>query len=247
MRLVDILTRPEGKTLEFKRDSSGHTALLRTVCAYANTAGGTLVVGVTDGSRTVVGVGDPLLEEERLANLISDGIAPRVLPDIEIVPWRDASVLVVRVYPGASRPYHVRAQGPGQGVYVRVGSTNRVADPQLVAELGRHSRNESYDEQLLPDLSQREVDIDAARAAFEGRRDVRSEDLLTLRLVGEFQGTVVPTVAGILLFGRDRERHFPDAWMQLARFAGTTRARFADMAELHSRPDVLVDEAVAFV
>jgi ATP-dependent DNA helicase RecG len=247
MRLVDILTRPEGKTLEFKRDASGHVALLRTVCAFANTAGGTLVIGVTDGTRTVVGVGDPLLEEERLANLISDGIAPRVLPDIEIVPWREASVLVVRVYPGASRPYHLRAQGPGEGVYVRVGSTNRVADPQLIAELGRYARNESYDEQLLPDLSERDVDIEVVRAAFEGRRAIRPADLASLRLVGEFQGRTVPTVAGILLFGRDRERHFPDAWMQLARFKGTTRARFVDMAELHSRPDVLVDEAVAFV
>jgi ATP-dependent DNA helicase RecG len=247
MRLVDILTRPEGKTLEFKRDTSGHAALLRTVCAFANSAGGTLVVGITDNSRTVVGVADPLLEEERLANLVSEGIAPRVLPDIEIVPWRDTPVLVVRVYPGASRPYHVRAQGPGEGVYVRVGSTNRVADPQLIAELGRYARNESYDEQLLPELSGSDIDQDAAREAFKGRRAIRSSDLVSLRLVGEYQGKVVPTVAGVLLFGRDRERHFPDAWMQLARFKGTTRSRFADMAELHSRLDVLVDEALAFV
>jgi predicted HTH transcriptional regulator len=41
--LVEILKRPEGKTLEFKRDVSSPDGALKTIVAFANTAGGTLL------------------------------------------------------------------------------------------------------------------------------------------------------------------------------------------------------------
>jgi ATP-dependent DNA helicase RecG len=76
MDLVELLKRPEGKTLEFKRDLSTPEGALKTIVAFANTAGGTLLVGVEDKSRHVRGVRDPLDLEERLANLISDASSP---------------------------------------------------------------------------------------------------------------------------------------------------------------------------
>ncbi|MDP7448727.1 MAG: ATP-binding protein, partial [Candidatus Latescibacteria bacterium] len=69
--LEDILKRPEGKTLEFKRDLSSPDGVLKTIVAFANTAGGTLLLGIEDGSRHVRGVTDALDMEERLANLVS--------------------------------------------------------------------------------------------------------------------------------------------------------------------------------
>lgn len=52
--------------------------------AFANTAGGTIVVGVADKTKAVVGLKDPLADEERLINAIYDSIAPQIRPDIEI-------------------------------------------------------------------------------------------------------------------------------------------------------------------
>ena len=72
MRLQELLLQPEGKTLEFKRDLSSLKPILKTLVAFANTAGGTLVIGRTNAER-VVGVGDALYEEERLANAIAAG------------------------------------------------------------------------------------------------------------------------------------------------------------------------------
>ena len=46
MDLLAALKRPEGEILEFKRDLSSPDAALRTITAFANTAGGTLLVGV---------------------------------------------------------------------------------------------------------------------------------------------------------------------------------------------------------
>ena len=88
MDLLAVLARPEGKTIEFKRDLSSPAGFLRTVTAFANTAGGAIVIGVEDRTRHIVGVGNPLDLEERAANLISDSISPRLVPEIEVLCYR---------------------------------------------------------------------------------------------------------------------------------------------------------------
>ena len=70
MDLVQILRRPEGKDLEFKRDLTSLAGMLRTVVAFANTTGGTILIGVEDRTAHVRGVENPLDVEERAANLI---------------------------------------------------------------------------------------------------------------------------------------------------------------------------------
>lgn len=51
----------------------------------------------------------------------------------------------------------------------------------------------------------------------------------------------------MLLFGRDRDRHFPDAWIQAGRFSGSDRSRIIDRAEFQSFPVRAIEEAIAFV
>lgn len=249
MDLLEILKRPEGKTLELKRDLSSPDAVLKTVVAFANTAGGVLLIGVEDRSRHVRGVGEPLDLEERIANLVSDSVAPRLVPEIEILPWRNTHVLTVQVHPSSNRPHHLVREGPEGGVYVRVGSTNRRADAELVEELRRFARGEGYDEQPMPELDSEALDFRAASESFAGVRELAPSDLETLRLLAQHQGRKVPTVGGMILFGeeRERQRHFPDAWIQAGRFAGTDKSRIVDHLEIRSLPVRAIEEAIAFV
>lgn len=247
MDLLELLRRSEGKTLEFKRDLSSPDGVVRTVVAFANTAGGCVLIGVDDRTRDVRGVVDPLSLEERLANLISDRVEPRILPDLEILPWRNTHVVAVQIHPSASRPHHLRREGEARGTFVRVGSTNRRADAELIGELRRYSRAESLDEQPMPDLDSEAIDFRAASECFAAIRMLTTSDLETLRLVTRYQGRLVPTVGGVLLFGRDRQRHFPDAWIQVGRFGGTDRTRILDHAELRGHPVSAIEDAIGFI
>ena len=169
MDLVEILRRPEGKTLEFKRDLSGPLGVVKTIVAFANTAGGTLLLGVEDGSRHVRGVRDALGLEERLVNLISDRITPRLVPEIEILPWRRTQVLAVQVHPSPVRPHWLSREGPFGGAYVRVGSTNRRADAEMVEELRRVARGDGFDEQPMPGLDSEAIDFRVVRRGTQAR------------------------------------------------------------------------------
>ena len=135
-----------------------------------------------------------------------------------------------------SRPHHLIQEGPTTGVHVRVGSTNRRADAELIEELRRFARGEGFDEQPLPGHDSEALDFRAASESFAPFRKLARRDLETLRLVTDHQGRKVPTVGGMILFGIDRQRHFPDAWIQAGRFAGTDRSHIADRTEIRSLP-----------
>ncbi len=242
-----LISMPEGKTLEFKRDISSPGNILKTLVAFANTAGGRLVIGVEDDSKEVLGVEDPLDEEERLCSLIADSIDPRLVPNIELTSFEDKTLLIVEVYPSGLRPHWLRKEGQEEGVYVRLGSTNRKADWELIAELKRGVQGKSFDEQLLPNRTVDDLDFEAATVCFERHRKLMKKDFESLRLVARHQGHLIPTVGGMLLFGKDRETIFPDAWIQCGRFIGKDKADIFDHIDIHEHLPVAVERIMEFL
>ena len=239
-----LLRQPEGKQLEFKRDLSSPRNVLKTLVAFANSAGGRLVIGVDD-ARQVVGVADPLAEEERICNLIADAIAPRLLPNVELMSVETlgidtATVLVVEVFPSGARPHYLSKEGPEQGVYLRLGSSNRQAGPDWIAETRRTAAGLVFDEQPLPELSAKDLDLDALARWLESGRTLDEKVLQTLKLLRPYQGRLVPTRGAVLLWGKERESHFPDAWVQCGRFRGSDKVDIFDQQDIHTHlPDAV--------
>jgi len=247
MDLVALLQHPEGKTIEYKRDLSSPEGALKTVVAFANSSGGVVAIGIENGTRRVRGVPDVLAAEERLASMVVDSIRPRVVPDIEIVPWRKTHVLVMQVYPSAARPHYLQRLGPDAGVFLRVGSTNRRADPAQIQEMRRYAQLGSYDEQAIPEVNSEALDFRAASEFFAPVRKLTLSDFRTLRIVTKYQNREVPTIGGYLLFARNRSDLFPDAWIQAGRFSGKERSRLLDTANIRSYLPKAAEEAIQFV
>jgi ATP-dependent DNA helicase RecG len=230
--LITLLSRTEGKTLEFKRDLSSPEGALKAIVAFDNTSGGVLVLRVEDGTKKVKCIPNILAEEERLANLIADGISPRLAPSIAVMPWRKTQVLAVEIYPSANRPHYLNRLGAEEGVFVRVGSTDRRADQVLIEEMRRYNQVSSFDEQPQPELNSEAIDFRVASEFFKPIRKLTRPDLQTLKIMTSYQGRVVPTIGGVLLFGTDRLNNYPDAWIQVGRFAGNDRRRILDSVEV---------------
>jgi predicted HTH transcriptional regulator len=234
----------ECKTREYKQDISSPAKIMRSIVAFANSAGGHVVIGVDDGLR-VVGVPDPLREEERLANLIADWIEPRLVPGIELSTVDGRTVLVVDVSVSGRRPHYIRAEGARGGVYVRLGASNRKADPALIAELERGRRGEFFDKLPVPTMTVDDLDIGALSKML--KREMNDSALRTLSLITTDQGRLVPTNGGVLIAGKFREEIFPFAWAQCARFRGPERLDMFDQIEVHAHLPRIVDEAMAFL
>ena len=84
-RTIDqLLRQPEGRTLEFKRAEADPGKVIKSICAFANTAGGHVVIGVGD-DREVRGVPDAAGLEERYASVITDRIMPQLVVDLQMI------------------------------------------------------------------------------------------------------------------------------------------------------------------
>lgn len=227
--IKDITSLPEGKTLEFKRDLSSIKPILKTLIAFANTAGGTLLIG-KDNDGAIVGVNDVFAAEEKLANAIADSISPPLMPEIETTSFEGKALILIRV-PHWRGPFYLKTQGPENGIYVRLGSTNRLAGPELIAELKRTISNISFDQLPCPEVNVSGLDMDRIKQAFSSvGRKIDQKELETLGILVPYAGKLVCSNGGLILFGQDqlRERYFPNSKIRCARFQGTDKVDFID-------------------
>lgn len=227
--IKELASLSEGKTLEFKRDLSSMKPILKTLIAFANTAGGILLIG-RDNSGAIVGVKDVFTAEEKLANAIADSIYPPLMPEIETTSFEGKALIIIRVAHWRG-PFYLKAQGPEEGVYVRLGSTNRVAGPELIAELKRSIYNISFDQLPCPEVNVHGLDMERVKQAFSNvGREVDLKELETLGILVSYAGKLVCSNGGLILFGQDqlREKYFPNAKVRCARFQGIDKVDFID-------------------
>lgn len=245
--ILQLLKSVEGKTLEFKRDLSSHRRVLQTITAFANTAGGTLVIGIEDKTKKIIGVNDVLKEEEKLANLVSDCVVPQILPEIEITSWRNLYLLAIQIFPSSAKPHYLKQEGIEKGTYIRVGSTNRLADEIMRTELRRIKIEDTFDKQPMPTLDIDQIDFKLVSERFSSIRKLSIADLESLDLLTTYQKKKVPTNAGVILFGKNHLKYFPDAWIQVGRFIGVTKTKIFDTQEIKLDMIAAIDESIRFV
>ncbi len=132
--LWELIEAGENSGVEFKRDELRPEQLAREVAALANFQGGRVLLGVEDDG-TISGIRRAGLERWVMDTVFGHMVHPLLLPFYEEVPVApDRRVAVVTVTQGPVKPYVVRQRGR-EDIYVRVGSTSRLATREQQARL----------------------------------------------------------------------------------------------------------------
>ena len=233
MLILDKINQLESRKLEFKKQLPKSSVLLKTVTAFANGAGGDLIIGVTDSKRQIVGVEDPLYLEEQIVNTIHDGIYPPLSPYCAVMTIQGKSILSVSVLPGNNKPYFIKAKGIDDGVFIRVGSTTRKAGIEQIQELKRRTSGFSYVDEI--DFQHQKDSLDQKGLedffSMSGLGEVSDDVLTKINILRRNNGDVLPTVAGMLLFGHPDLVAYEYAAIRLSRFAGTTLQNLLESRE----------------
>jgi predicted HTH transcriptional regulator len=150
-RLKEILQQPEGRRLEFKAKMPTNAELAKTIVSFANDAGGEFYLGIQDNPREVIGIEEDelIVLEEKISNVIHDQCSPVILPEIVFLNDEGKHVIRTNVYKGSAPPYHLKNKGIESGTFIRVGSSNRQASPEIIQELERQKQNISFDSELV--------------------------------------------------------------------------------------------------
>jgi predicted HTH transcriptional regulator len=252
MHIKEIIRQTEGRRLEFKESLPAHAELANTIIAFANDAGGELYIGIRNNPREITGLPeeDLVKTEEQVSNIIFDRCYPAILPDITFLTEDNRHIIRVTVYRGSAPPYYRKDKGKSKGTYIRVGSSNRLADEEIIGELERRKRNISFDSELLMDKPASALKIESFAQEYQDKTgeilDVQT--LRKLELVKTMNGTEYPTNA-LVLFSDDELRRslFPFAKVECACFKGTTSDEFIDQKSILSNIAAQAEEAYHFV
>ena len=139
----------ENNQLEYKSDIPKKPNQLKAeIVSFLNSQGGTILLGVDDDGNKIENSEKQYKQwEEIISNWIFSAFYPSVVNLIEI---KIDKVFAISVKKGTNKPYYYK-DGEGfnsKGVYVRVGSTKRLANYEEIQRMMIASKSEEYEKLL---------------------------------------------------------------------------------------------------
>ena len=135
----------ESLTIEFKEKYTDE--IKKTVVAFANTAGGSIYIGISDDG-DAVGVENADEVMLQASNSVRDSIRPDVtmFTSYHVDKIDDKDVVVIEVQKGTACPYYLENKGiRPSGVYVRQGASSVPATADAIRKMIKESDGDSYE------------------------------------------------------------------------------------------------------
>jgi ATP-dependent DNA helicase RecG len=206
----------ETENMEFKEKWTEDG--LKTICAFANTSGGELIIGISDKGE-IVGVKDTEKLIRDLPNKIRDKL--KVTPSISVEEKEGKEILHIKIFP-SSIPVSYEGK-----FYVRSGSTTQeLKDTELayflLEKMGKtwDSLSSGFDISEI-DFSTIEMFKNLAKNRIPSIKEFDSVEKIFLNLK-LFDENKKITNAGILLFGKEPQKRFISATVRVGRFKNST-------------------------
>ena len=258
MNIEDLLSQNESASLEFKESCPDKNEIIALICAFANTSGGDLIIGVKDKNRRVIGIDNELaLEiEQRLSSWAVECISPSILPLIRIINHKNKTILSVRIDAGYQKPYRVISGKNSGKVFIRIGSSTRTADNAFEEQLRLQSIGISPDSIPAVGFDKEDLKKEIIGEFLELRQKVRNipppsrisdEWLKKMKFAVMVHGKLKPTLGGLLLFNNNPQEIYDFSGLDMARFKGTRAKDFIDKISLSGPLWKLYGKACAFL
>ena len=248
--LQSLLSQPESDILEFTVQAEP-ILIARTVVAFLNTQGGTIVVGASEQNGWI-GIENAEHIREEIDQFLAANIAPE--PDLRIERVEDAGRegLIIEVPPGGTKPYVFQG-----AIYVRTGAQQiRSASPADITRLvAQRLRDEERWERktalgIEPGVLDRsQIDLTVAMA--DQRHNLSFESHATLETKLERLDLLVdgwPRNAAVALFlGEKERRRYPQLAAHTTVLRGEDRLEFMDDKVFEGNAFDLFDRLTEFV
>jgi ATP-dependent DNA helicase RecG len=210
--------------------------LAEQIVAFANSVGGTIVVGMDEQGHVSPDVSEylePILDRAVQMCVPRFGAADLLRLHHEQVGGGQISTITVQ-----HAPYRLSVEG--RGVFVRSGKLNVQLSPEQVAKEDLDRAVRSFEDEVVPGATLEDID-EALVEEYQRKRTARGPrgETLTrqelLRDAGAVDSQEMPTAVGLLLFGRYPQRFLPQARVVVVRYKGTSVHEAVVGAEPYAR------------
>lgn len=218
--------QPASSILEFQKILPPDDQLVKTIIGFCNQKGGRLILGI-DNDGTICGIAEELVYKilEHLDYVIYDSTCPQIRPLIHTQNIAGKIIIIIDISVGTNKPYYLKSEGLEKGTYIRLGRSTLRANTDIIQELQWESRGRKFDISPVYDATpqdldtQKIIDFISSRAHAPTSVDL-PEAMHAYSLITEEHGRQYPTVAGILLFGKQPQKFFSEALINCAHFKG---------------------------
>ena len=126
-----------------KLETNKPKSWLKTVSAFANGLGGTLIFGISD-KEEIIGLDNYKKDSENISEIIKTKIEP--LPKVTLKHYliEDKNIIILFVHSGKETPYYF-TEGGHQTAYIRLGNESIPAKNNDLINLILKGKNRSYD------------------------------------------------------------------------------------------------------
>lgn len=255
--------------VEAKRAVGGFPSnAIESVCAFANTAGGLLLLGIDENNGFGPVEVDAATLASDLASQAAQRIQPPIRPTIEIVQFEGRNIVaaVVEELPRTQKPAFLEARGMGAGSFIRTHDGDRRLTPYEVQVLLASRGQPTEDESIVAGATPEDLDASLVAALIDRLRRTRGPafadrtDTQILRMVGVLgpggaadQQRPFPTVAGLLALGRYPQQFLPQlditfiAYPTITGEPAAEGTRFLDNASIEGPIPVMLLGAAAAI
>ena len=217
-KIKALINQGENQFIEFKEQKVHPDSIAKEMAAFANTQGGTILIGVSDQTE-ICGVDDSRNWEEWVANISRHNIIPAIQADCIIVEIEGKKIVAVDIPKGNDKPYQTN-----KNLYhIRIGSTSRVASQAELMRMFQHAGMFHYDLTGIENTSLKHLNMTAISSYFQRYDiDIDDEKDVTSLLINTdiLTDKTNVTVAGLLLFGTYPQKFLKNSSISYAHFAG---------------------------
>lgn len=223
VELLNIIENGENSYIEFKEEGTKAKELAEEIVAFANSEGGTILIGVSDDGK-IKGITDKNIEE-KIMNVCRNNCIPNIIPVYESVELDGLRISVVNIPKGLNKPYYT----VDHKYYIRVGTTKRIASREELMRLFEANGSIHFDISPVYDTSVKDLNLDIVRDYFlkYNTFDLYEEDkksleriLINADILKEVEGKAMCSVGGLLIFGKNADNIMPQNGISFAHFRG---------------------------
>lgn len=137
--ILKLISRGEGEQLDFKKTVSSASKIAKSMSAFANHKGGTLLIGVND-NKTISGVRS---EDEKYMLDLAANFYCKPNIDLKIIEWEigGKTVLECKIPEGKDKPYYAKDEEGKWWAHIRVADKTLLASKIVLDVLKRQTNN----------------------------------------------------------------------------------------------------------
>tara|TARA_Y100000310_G_C20676053_1_gene813098 strand:+ start:1635 stop:3065 length:1431 start_codon:yes stop_codon:yes gene_type:complete len=260
----------ETPVVEFKDGRGGLPKdTWRTVSSFSHKPGGGIIAfGFDDNKKNkkikIIGLKNIALLQEKLSDLTSHEMSFPLRPDYHIIDrLKNKDILAVYIpeCPNQFKPCYYKSLGIPNGACIRDGNTDRRMTEDEARELIANSKKFKFDitqaqDVKLEELSKGKILKLLIKSGKRTKRnsslkDINFELLKNLSIADEFNGKKIPTLAGFLIFAKNKPQKksdFSRYIIRCVRYKGSSvSSDIIDKADIDGTLDEQIDEMQKFI